>query len=77
MSLLDSGHVRGVRAFRALAHLELHQVAFLQILKNYAVEFLGMKEEILGLSVAGDETESAIGNESRDSSLLHIHCMTS
>ena len=67
---LDAGNVDGVWSFRTLANLELHFVAFSQLVELYALKFLGVKEEILFLSLARDETESAI-RQPLDCSLLH------
>lgn len=68
---LDTRDFGRVWSFGAVDHLELNFVAFFQILEFDVHKLVGVEKEILFLTLAGDETESAVC-QPFDCSLFHF-----
>ena len=67
-ALLHAGHILGVRTLLALNYLESHSIADFELGKRDASDIVGMKEEVLRLVFARDETKSFISNDRFDCS---------
>lgn len=65
---LRAGDVDGARALLAFCYFKVDGVAFFELIKHYTTEILGVKEEILRLAFARDESESSIPYKGLDSS---------
>jgi hypothetical protein len=74
---LDRGYSGGLRAFCALADLELDSLILLEGAEAAALDLGVMNEDVIRTAIGGDEAEALFAVEPFHSSLCHIKVLLS
>jgi hypothetical protein len=77
LAISDRGYSGGLRAFSALADLELDSLILFEGAEAAALDLRVMNEDVIRTAVGGDEAEAFFAVEPFHSSLCHIKVLLS